>query len=179
MQPAAPDRRFLAAQVRWAMGRGLPAQAAEDVVFDAWLKAADHFDPTRGTLQAFMQRIVRNDCAYWWRRQRRETRAHEYLRLLPDPSSTISEERASRKQDRFIHALSQRERTVFNAWALQQHLGKGIITSKEVGESLGMEPHEYDNAKRRLRTRLNTLLGQFGWTVRALIYGDDDVERTG
>lgn len=179
MQPAAPDRRFLAAQVRWAMGRGLPAEAAEDVVFDAWLKAAEHFDPARGTLDAFMQRIVRNDCAYWWRLQGRATRVHEHLRLLPDPGTTAGEERAARNQERFIGALDPRDRAVFSAWALQRHLGKGHLTSVDVSESLGMEPHEYDNAKRRLRTRLNALLGQFGWTIRVLIHGDDDAEQAG
>src|SRR5690606_5594752 len=77
MKPAAPSREFLAAQVRWAMGRGLPPQVAEDVVHEAWEKASRSFDPRRGTFEAFMQRLVRNDCAGWWRRHGVRDRKHQ------------------------------------------------------------------------------------------------------
>jgi hypothetical protein len=42
-----------------------------------------------------------------------------------------------------------------------------------------MQPHEFDNAKRRLKHRLARLLDRFGWSVRDLIHGDDDVDQTG
>jgi len=179
MTPAPPDRRFLAAQVRWAMGRGLPAQDAEDVVFEAYHRAVEGFDPSRGSFEAYMQTIVRTSCAYWWRSTARHDRAVGHLRLLPSPTSSDREERAARHQEQLLAALSDEERKVFAAWALQKHLGKGRITSREVSRAMGMAPSAYDNAKRRLRTRLQRLLERFGWTATDLLYGETDVDQVG
>lgn len=179
MPNRAPDHAFLAAQIRWAMGRGLPAQVAEDVVFEAWEKADASFDPARGNFEAFMQRIVRNDCAYWWRRQARAVRATSHLRLVQEPDDGAAEERASRNQAALLEALDPEERSIFAAWALQKHLGKGQLTSVDVSRSLGLPLSEYENAKRRLRVRLERLLTRFGWSVRDLLSGGDHADRTG
>jgi RNA polymerase sigma factor (sigma-70 family) len=179
MPMSTPDRRFLAAQIRWAMGRGLPAQAAEDVVFEAWEKADAGFDPRRGSFEAYMQRIVRNDCAYWWRRQQREQRSASQLRVLPPPDDGSTAERAAQNQARLLEALEPEERAIFAAWALQKHLGKGQLTSSDLSRSLGLPLSEYENAKRRLRGRLQRLLTRFGWSARDLLFGEDHVDRTG
>lgn len=174
-----PHREVLAAQVRWAMGRGLPAQVAEDLVFEAWEAATAGHDPARGTFEAYLQTIVRNRCAYWWREQARDQRAVAQLRLVAPPPSSAREERASRNQDALLAALETEERAIFAAWALQKHLGKGQVTSVDISRTLGLEVSEYENAKRRLRAHLQALLDRFGWSVSDLLFGGEDVDQTG
>ena len=159
------------------MGRGLPPQVAEDVVFASWEKSTAGFDPRRGSFEAYMQKVVRTACAQWWRRQGTERRAQAALRLLPTAASTAAAERAAQHQQALLDALSDEERQVFAAWALQKHLGKGRVTAAEVGASLGMEPTAYDNAKRRLKARLRTLLDTLGWSVGDVLYGGRDADR--
>jgi len=176
--PTTPSRDFLAQQIRWAMGRGLPPQVAEDVVFEAWEQAVDGFDPQRGGFEPYMQGVVRNRCAYWWRKQARTTRAHGHLRLLPDPDDR-GLERAHAHQEQLLEALGDEEREVFTAWALQKHLGKGQVRAADVGASIGLSPREFENAKRRLKDRLKRLLARFGWTVDDLLRGGAHADRTG
>ncbi len=177
--PPDPDPSFLAAQIRWACGRGLPVQAAEDLVFEAWEHATAAFDPARGRFEPFMQTIVCRRCAGWWRKHQRTVRAHAHLRLLPDPQEAAPRLRAQACQERMLEALDDEERAVFAAWALQKHLGKGQVQAAELGESIGLEPGAFENAKRRLKYRLGRLLTQFGWSIRDLLHGDDDVDQTG
>jgi DNA-directed RNA polymerase specialized sigma24 family protein len=161
------------------MGRGLPPQEAEDVVFDAWERAHTAFDPARGDFETYMHAAVRHACAYWWRRQARAGRAHAHLRLLPSPEDTAGPERAASHQQALLDALTEEEREVFAAWALQKHLGKGQVQSAEVAASIGLSPRAFDNAKRRLKTQLDRLLARFGWTVADVLHGEDHVDRTG
>ncbi|MCB9677748.1 MAG: hypothetical protein H6737_21760 [Alphaproteobacteria bacterium] len=179
MTPPRPTRAFLASQIRWARGRGLPAQEAEDVVFEAYQTASATFDPQRGSFEAYMQAVVRNATAYWWRNQGRAARASSHLRLVPTAADSARLERAAEKQQAVLEALSDDERAIFAAWALQKHLGKGQVSAADVGASIGLEPTAFENAKRRLRARLHALLDRFGWSVRDLIHGDDDVDQTG
>jgi hypothetical protein len=106
------------------MGRGLPAQAAEDAVFESWEAAVDRFDPSRGPFDAYLMSVLRNRCAYWWRTAARDDRAHAHLRLVPTPDEA-RETSAWRNQVALLDALEPGEREVFAAWALQKHLGKG------------------------------------------------------
>ncbi len=161
------------------MGRGLPGQVAEDVVFASWEKAAASFDPRRGAFEAYMQKVVRNECAYWWRRKGMAERAASNLRLLQPGGDSSREERAARNQAALLEALDAEEREIFAAWALQKQLGKGRVTSVEMSASLGMQVSEYENGKRRLRAQLQRLLDRFGWSVSTLLHGEDDVEQTG
>lgn len=177
MNAPTPSPAFLASLVRWAMGRGLPAQVAEDVVYAAWERAGPSYDPRRGSFEAYLQKVVRNDCAYWWRKQQRTERAHAHLRLLEGGTGTHRREQAHRNQEALLDALDAEERRVFATWALQKHLGKGQVTSETLSASLGMEPRAYENAKRRLKARLQSLLGRFGWSVADLLHGENDVHR--
>ena len=161
------------------MGRGLPGQVAEDVVFAAWEAASASFDPRKGSFEAYMQGIVRNGCAQYWRKSARRERAAAALRLLPSVSESEEQERAAAKQVALMDALGAEERKVFSAWALQKHLGKGRISAAEVGASIGLDPREFENAKRRLQGQLHKLLDRFGWTVADVIHGGRDVDQTG
>lgn len=179
MAPPTPSRDFLAAQVRWAMGRGLPPEAAEDVVHASWEKAVQGFDPRLGSFEAYMQKVVRNACAYWWRDHGRTRRATAALRLVPSEADTARQQRAADHQEAILEALSEEERRIFAAWALQKHLGKGRVTSEDMSRSLGLDARAYENAKRRLKDQLGRLLDRFGWSVHELLFGERDVDQTG
>ena len=149
------------------------------MVFAAYHKAVEGFDPERGSFEAYMQTVVRSSCAYWWRRQGRSDRALAHLKLVSSPADRSREERAAHNQEVMIEALNPEERAVFAAWALQKHLGKGRVSAEEIGRGLGLGPREFDNAKRRLKAQLQKLLDRFGWSPSDLLQGEDDVEQTG
>ena len=169
---------FLASQIRWARGRGIPVQDAEDLVFDAYQRAATSFKTERGDFASYMHTIVRNATAYWWRQRSIQERVHGHLRLIMPPDSARAE-RAARNQARVVEALSETEQQIFAAWALQKHLGKGQVTSEDMSASLGMNVKDYENAKRRLKSRLQRVLDELGWTVEDVLYGEDDVAQVG
>ena len=172
MNAPVPTSDFLASQVRWAMGRGLPAQVAEDVVFEAWERASRGYDGDRGGFEPYMQTAVRNACAYWWRSQKRAEQQQAQLRLVSDiEDASVGEG----QQQQLLAALTEEERAVFAAWALQKHLGKGRVSSAAMGQSLGLDAASYDNAKRRLKDQLHRLLHRFGWTSADLFTGEADV----
>lgn len=171
MNAPAPSRRLLAQQIRWARSRGLPVQDAEDLVFEAWQDASASFDPAKGAFSAYLGAIVRQRCALWWRRQAQTRRALEgagRLRLVQQDEAPVDRSR----HEALLAALDDEERRIFHAWALQKQLGKGRIRSAEVAASLGLDPQAYDNAKRRLRSRLHRLLEAQGWDV--VYEGGDD-----
>lgn len=182
MTPPTPTRTFLRAQVRWVLGRGVPAEVAEDLVHEAWEHAAARFDPARGPFEPLMQRIVRRRCADWWRSQGASRRLVGELRIVRGGEPTDepgSPAMAAERQAALVQALSEDERRVFGAWALQRHLGKGSTSAEAVGAAIGLSPVEFKNAKRRLRDRLNALLARFGWSAEDVLHGGDDVRRTG
>jgi DNA-directed RNA polymerase specialized sigma24 family protein len=173
MNTPAPTRAFLTAQIRWARGRGLPAQVAEDVVFESWQHASHHFDASRGLFEPFMQQVVRRRCAYWWRQQGRTQRVQTHLQAVPrgEPLAWVDREQAAAHQEALLAALKPDERQVFGAWALQKHMGKGRIQSAEAAASIGLAPKDYENAKRRLKSRLQRLIDGFGWSTSDLLHG--------
>lgn len=179
MKPPVPDAVLLADQVRWVMGRGLPAQDAEDLVVVAWEKASAAWDPGRGPFPALLRTVVRNDAAYWWRTHARRERALGELRLVREPADGRAAEVAAVRQEALLDALAPEERRVFHAWALQKHLGRSTLPAETAGRSVGMDAKTFENAKRRLKDRLVRVLGQLGFSARDVLYGDDDVERTG
>ncbi|MEN0061155.1 MAG: sigma factor [Myxococcota bacterium] len=172
-------RAILARQLRWAMGRGLPPQEAEDVVFEAFERARRSFDAERGAFDTYVHALVRNACASWWRRRQTRERVHQHLRLLAPLEAAPDPPAAAAYQARIVDALDDDEREVFMAWAMQKHVGKGQRTSEEWATSLGLTKVQYENAKRRLKVRLNGLLEEFGWSVAQLLHGVDDVEDAG
>ena len=179
MTDTTPSQAFLTDQVRWVMGRGVPAQEAEDLVVRAWEKASATYQPSRGPFSAYLRTVIRNDTMYWWRDQARKKRAHGHLTLIREPADTRQLEIAASRQTHLLEALTPEERAVFHAWALQKHLGRDVLPAEKASRTLALSVRDYENAKRRLKARLQNLLHQLGWTAREVIHGDEDVERTG
>ncbi|MCB9693174.1 MAG: hypothetical protein H6736_15295 [Alphaproteobacteria bacterium] len=173
-----PSPAFLAAQVRWCLGRGVPPEIAEDLVHEAWIQAESTWDPSRGAWEAYMQRIVRNAGIDWWRAQRRHAPLDDGLRLV-SPEDGTRRERAEARQEALLDALGPEDRAVFSAWVLQKTLGKGQVRAEDVGGSLGLDAKGFEKAKRRLRGQLRQLLERFGWTAEDVLEGGDRAERAG
>ncbi len=183
MPPVVPDAQLLTLLIRRAMQRGIPAEDAEDIVLRGYHKASAHFDPDKGAFEALYMRIVDNDCRYFWRNwQRRERRD---LRLLQEPgirSGSLAEERAVAHQRRLLEALETDERRVFATWALQRHLPRGKLVAADAARSLDMSVSEWENAKRRLKAKIQRILDSWGIRPRDLFSVEDDErprQRTG
>lgn len=170
-----PDRRFLEHLIRRAMQRGIPAEDAEDIVVRAWERAVAGFDPDRGSFEPYWATLVDTDCRYHWRTwQRRQQRDLRLLHEPRDPVEAAARERAAANQERLVEALNDEERAVFATWALQRHLPRGTLDAEAAARSLGIATSEWENAKKRLRTRINRLLDAWGLAPRDLFSVDDD-----
>lgn len=173
--PPVVDTQLLELLVRRAMQRGIPAEDAEDIVLRGYHKATAHFDPDRGSFEALYIRIVDNDCRYFWRTwQRRERRD---LRLLNEPGirrESAAEERAEANQRRLLDALEPDERQIFATWALQRHLPRGQLGAADAARSLGVTVREWENAKRRLKNKIERILEASGLRPRDLFSVEDD-----
>jgi DNA-directed RNA polymerase specialized sigma24 family protein len=163
--------------VRTALSRGLPVQDAEDVVIQAYEKAARAYDPARGGFEPLLYKVVVNDCRYWWRTQQRWERVRGAILRFPGASMRSgppAAEMANKRQEALLEALTPEERDVFAAWALQRHLKKGQYPATAAAASLSMSVREYENAKRRLRTRVAQILSEWGMAPRDLFSVEDD-----
>ena len=170
--PPTLDRRALRGLIASAMRRGVPRADAEDIVLRAWEKAAPTFDPTRGTLEALLQRVVIRDAAEWWRqhrtfRERADQLGAESVHHLHGPRPE-DRARAHAHQQELLDRLSEEERKVFAAWALQRHLPQGALPAPRAARSVGLTTAEYNNAKKRLARRVRAILGELGVTPRDL-----------
>jgi len=150
------------------MSRGLSAADAEDVVSRAWERARSRFDPARGSFSALLGVAVDNECRYWWRTWQR--RASRELLLVRDPTAAVEETAiAERNQERLLAHLTAKERRLFATWALQKHLPNGRFPAAKAAASLGLDVRAYNNAKRRLKSRLESLLVELDLTAADLM----------
>ena len=158
--------------VRYAMGRGLPAQAAEDVVAEAWERATAAYRPERGAFEALLQRTVQRACASWWRRQSR------FADHDPDPPALRAidphEHRAAEAQRQLLAHLSPDERRLFATWALQKHLPRGVLDARKAAARLGLDVPAYNAAKKRLARRILALASELGLSSHDLLPHADD-----
>jgi len=164
MEPT-PSRRALRKVVRRALEQGLPAADAEDLAASAWERAVARFDPSRGTFDAFFDRVATTAIHDWWRDLRR--RAEVNLGDEPPaPPASDRLERVSTNQQRLLSALSEEEREVFLTWALQKHLPQGTLTAADAARRLGTTVAGFNNAKRRLASRIRGLADDWGLSPR-------------
>lgn len=172
-----PSPALLGRLVRRAMSRGLQAQDAEDVVLRSYYKAAEAYDRDRGSFEHLFGAVVDNECRFWWRTWQRSERRH--LRLVVDPAleerpETPAAERAAAQQQRLLDALTEEERRVFALWALQRHLPRGRLGAADAAARLGVTTAEWENAKRRLRTKIAQLLDDWKLSPRDFFSLEDD-----
>lgn len=172
-----PTPALLQRLVRRAMSRGLSAQDAEDVVFRSYYKAAEGFDPSRGSFEHLFGAVVDNECRFFWRTWQRRERRH--LRLVEDPAleprpDAPGAELAAARQKELLAALTEDERTLFSTWALQRHLPRGRLTAKEAAARLDISVSEWENAKRRLKLKVTKLLDNWGLSPRDFFSLEDD-----
>ncbi|TNE90308.1 MAG: hypothetical protein EP330_08285 [Deltaproteobacteria bacterium] len=166
-----PTHDELRQLVHSAMRRGVPRADAEDLVVDAWEKASQSYEPSRGRFAALLQRIVLRDAVSWWRRARRR---EPLPSMVVAPLSTAAHKaRAEANQRRLLEALDVEERAVFTAWALQRHLPRGHYDAEAAARAAGLTVREYDNAKRRLKAKVHALTSEWGLAPRDFYTVDD------
>jgi RNA polymerase sigma-70 factor (ECF subfamily) len=135
-------------------------QDAEDLAQDALLRAVrglGTFDPSRGSMGAWLWRIVANaarDAA--GRRQRLRDLVIRVGVLAPRQSETVEETALSRMRDAELHAqirlLPLRDRTLI---ALRYGAG---LDAREVGDAVGLSAESASRALHRARARLRARL---------------------
>lgn len=175
-----PTQTQLRKMARIALSRGLPEEDAEDVVSVAWQKAVQAYSADRGQFEALLARIVQRESIEWWRRHKRRPDADPgTLELVQSPPSADLE-RVAGNQRRLLGALSADERRVFTTWALQKHLPQGTLDAAGAAARLGMTPTEFNNAKRRLKSRILSLAEDWGLPPRAFFsVAEDEGPRKG
>lgn len=161
MQPA--NQELLEQAVRAALRRGVPPADAEDIAVSAWERASAAHDPARGPFGALYHRVVQTSVADYWRHvvRRREAPPGAQLALVAPPS-TEPLEQVVRNQERLLAALTDDERRLFAAWALQKHLPQGQFPAGKAAASLGVDVPAYENGKRRLKARILELAAAWG-----------------
>lgn len=177
--PQSISRRALRGLIGRAMQRGVPRADAEDIVLRAYEKATSVHDPARGSFEALMQRTVERETVDWWRRRRAWSRAAERLGaeadvVRPQAVDSAARLRAHTHQQALLERLSEDERRVFAAWALQRHLPQGELTAARAGATLGLTVAQYNNAKKRLARRVRAVLEELGLTPSDLWTVADD-----
>jgi RNA polymerase sigma-70 factor (ECF subfamily) len=135
-------------------------QDAEDLAQEALLRAVrglGTFDPSRGSMGAWLWRIVANaarDAA--GRRQRLRDLVIRVGVLAPRQSETVEETALSRMRDAELHAqirlLPLRDRTLI---ALRYGAG---LDAREVGDAVGLSAESASRALHRARARLRARL---------------------
>ena len=171
-----PSKALLELLIRRAMARGVPGEDAEDIVLRSYHKVAAQFDPARGSFEALYMATVDNECRYFWRTWQRQQK--RTLRLVREPGAASTNPRtaelAVNRQRQLLAALDDTERSVFSTWALQRHLPRGTLKAAEAAQSLQMTAPQWENAKRRLKTRITSLLTEWGLAPRDLFSLEDD-----
>ncbi len=175
-QPPQPSTALLRRMTRAALSRGVPPEDAEDIVVASWEQAAAKWDPKRGDFAPFAVRIVQRKSIDFWRRRAThpERPASPHLALVASESPSTQLEQVAANQRRLLQALTPQDRKVFKVWALQKHLPQGRLDARKAADMLGITVSTFNNAKRRLRTRILGLAAEWGLAPRAFFSVQDD-----
>jgi DNA-directed RNA polymerase specialized sigma24 family protein len=166
--PPTLTRAAVRSLVHRALKHGLPREEAEEIVARSWERAAPHFDPSRGSLEALLHRTVQREAIDWWRDRARWQRVQEQLQAEnPHVVLPISKS-ADANQRRLLERLDEQERRIFAAWALQKHLPQGDFDAQRAAETVGLTVPAFNQAKRRLKTRILRTLQELGLESRDL-----------
>jgi len=145
-----PLIRKVYAYVAYRIGAGSEAEDLTSETFERALRYRGSFDPQRGTPLAWLFGIARSTLAG------RRIRFHEELDAEAEAGPTEIEEQTAERLDlqAALARLEERDRELIS-------LRYGAdLSSKQIGELLGLEPGAVDVSLHRARSRLRALLGE-------------------
>ena len=153
-------RRYAPSVCRFAAMMTRSSPDADDLAQDALLRAVRalrSYDPSRGTPEAWLWRIVVNAARDSARRRGRALELIERLTFaVPRESESVEAAVLAKLRDADLHAqlrlLPYRDRTL-----LALRYGVGLDTA-EVGAAVGLSPESAGKALRRALARLRTRL---------------------
>jgi len=154
--------------VHRALKHGVPREEAEDIVARSWEKVGPTYDPSRGSLEALLNRVVEREAIDWWRDRKRWQRVQERLRAESNVVQLPASGAGDENQRLLLDRLDEQERRIFATWALQKHLPQGSFGAERAADTVGLTVSEFNNAKKRLRTRISTILQELGLEARDL-----------
>lgn len=149
---AHPERliRQVYSYVAYRIGAGSEAEDVTSETFERALRYRDSFDPRRGTPFAWLLGIARSTVAG------RRLRVHEQLDAEAAAGADEIEEQVAARLDlqAALERLEERDRELIS-------LRYGAdLSSKQIGELLGLEPGAVDVSLHRARSRLRAALGE-------------------
>jgi RNA polymerase sigma factor (sigma-70 family) len=149
---AHPERliRQVYSYVAYRIGAGSEAEDVTSETFERALRYRDSFDPRRGTPFAWLLGIARSTLAG------RRVRVHAELDAEAAAGADEIEERVAARLDlqAALERLEERDRELIS-------LRYGAdLSSKQIGELLGLEPGTVDVSLHRARSRLRAALGE-------------------
>jgi len=149
---AHPERliRRVYAYVAYRIGAGSEAEDVTSETFERALRYRDSFDPRKGTPLAWLLGIARSTLAG------RRLRVHEQLDAEAVVGADEIEEQVAARLDlqAALERLDERDQELIS-------LRYGAdLSSKQIGELLGLEPGAVDVSLHRARSRLRAALGE-------------------
>jgi RNA polymerase sigma factor (sigma-70 family) len=149
---AHPERliRRVYAYVAYRIGAGSEAEDVTSETFERALRYRDSFDPRKGTPLAWLLGIARSTVAG------RRLRVHEQLDAEAAAGADEIEEQVAARLDlqAALERLDERDQELIS-------LRYGAdLSSKQIGELLGLEPGAVDVSLHRARSRLRAALGE-------------------
>ena len=149
---AHPERliRQVYAYVAYRIGAGSDAEDVTSETFERALRYRDSFDPRKGAPLAWLLGIARSTLAG------RRLRVHEQLDAEAAAGADDIEEQVAARLDlrAALERLEERDRELIS-------LRYGAdLSSKQIGELLGLEPGAVDVSLHRARSRLRAALGE-------------------
>ena len=149
---AQPERliRQVYAYVAYRIGAGSEAEDLTSETFERALRYRDSFDPRKGSPLAWLLGIARSTVAG------RRMRVHAELDAEAAAGADDIEEQVAARLDlqAALERLDERDRELIS-------LRYGAdLSSKQIGELLGLEPGAVDVSLHRARSRLRAALGE-------------------
>lgn len=153
--------------VAYARRLGASSEEAEDLAQESLeivVRDPAWFERERASLVTALSTVLRNRLFDRHRHLAVRQRVAPALRLVqgdeePDPHDALALADARERRRALLALLEPAERQVFAAWLRQR---RGELDGPDAAASLGMEPSDYEAAKKRLRRRCRTLLDELG-----------------
>ncbi len=136
---------------------------AKDILQDSFLKifkSMHQFDPSKGSLSAWMSKVVVNQAIKYWHKQKRQVAYEDYLPVTFE-QPLILDKLNSERLYHLITTLEDPYRMVFNLHVIEGY------SHKEIAEKLNVKTSSsrsmLTRAKSMLRTKIARLKKQKAW----------------